>query len=215
MNAMQNMPLFHEIAATEHTHQEFDNEWGREAGELAVKLRTWLNGARCVLVFTVDDSFHSDLYSGKIGCSFFIRGHEALVLEPEEITLELLSAAYHSEPQYYLKTDGPADAVQALLEGCLKDESEEVWRNGDFDELALHKTFGDFIMVFGWWNEHRMAGEKDIIALTDEIRMARREAERAKSLWRKVVGAIRVALFILGCLTLVALVLYLLRWSAW
>ncbi len=109
--------------------------------------------------------------------------------------MELLSVAYHSEPQYYLKADALADAVQALLEGCLKGEGEEFWRNGDFDELALHKKFGDFIMVVDGWSNHRMAGEKDIIALNDEVK-ARREAERAKPLWRKVLGA-----FVSRCLS--------------
>ena len=210
MSAIANMPLFHEITATEHAQHEYDDEWSREAGELAAKLRAWLNGSRCVLIFTIDDSFHHDLYPGKIARSFFIREHEALVLESAEVTLELLSVAYYSAPQYYLKTDAPADAVQTLLEGCLKGEGEEIWRDGDFDELALHKKFGDFIMVFHWWAEHRVAGEKDIIAHTDEIK-ARREAERAKPLWRKVLSGIRVALFILGCLTFILPVFRLIR----
>lgn len=209
MNAIQNMPLFHEITATEHRHGA-DDAWGREAGELAGKLRSWLNGSRCVLVFTGDDFFHHDSYSGDIVCSFFINGHEVLVLDPEEITLELLSAAYISEPQYYLKTGAPADAVQGMLQNCLKNESEEIWRDGDFDELALHRAFGDFIMVFHWWKEHRIAREEDIIAHNDEIQ-ARLAAERAKPLWLKVSGGMRAALFVLGCLTLVVPLFFLAR----
>lgn len=202
MSAIQNMPLFHKITATEHAVLDSGDQWSREAGELAVKLRAWLNGSRCVLIFTTDDSFHHDLYSDKTACSFFVREHEVLVLEPAEITLELLSVAYHSEPQYYLRTNVLVDAVQPLLEDCLKDEGEEIWRNGDFDELALHREFGDFIMVCDGWSEHRMAGEKDVIAHDEEIK-ALRAAERTKPVWRKVLRGVRVALFILGCLAFV------------
>ena len=210
MNA-SHMPLFHSITAREHALRDLDDEWSREAGELVAKLRSWLNGCRCVLIFTIDDSFHHEMYSGKIACSFCIRGHEVLVLEPEEVTLEMLSVAYHSEPQYYLKTNALADTVHTLLADRLKGEGEAIWRNGDFDERALHREFGDFIMVVDGWSEHRLAGEKDIIARNDAIE-ARLEAERAKPLWRKVLGGVRVALCILGCLTLLVPVFYLVRW---
>lgn len=208
MTAIQNMPLFHEITATER--QGLDDDWSQEFGELAAKLRAWLGGSRCALIFTDDDFFHHELYSGRITTSFVINGHEALVLEPEEITVELLAAAYISEPQYYLKTDAPAGAIQVMLQGCLKNEGEEFYRNSDFDELSLHREFGDYIMVFGWWTEHRMAGEKDLIALNDEIK-ARRAAEKVTPLWQKVLGGVRVALFILGCLTLVIPLFLLVR----
>lgn len=191
MSVIQNMPLLHKITATEHAMRDLNDEWSRQAEELAAKLRTWLNGSRCILIFTTDDSFFHDLYLGKIACSFFIRGHEALVLEPEEVTLELLSVAYHSEPQYYLKTNAPADSAQTLLEGCLKGESEDIWRDGEFDELALHREFGDFIMVFYGWSEHRMAGEKDIIDLNDEVKAWLRP-EREKPLWRKMMSSLKM-----------------------
>ena len=210
MSASPHIPLFHKITATEHALGDLDDEWSRQAKELLLKLRAWLNACRCVLIFTVDDSFHHEVYSGKIACSFFIRGHEVLVLEREGITLDLLSAAYHSEPQYYLKTDAPVETVQSLLEGCLKDESENIWRGEDFDELALHKKFGDFIMVFYGWSEHYMVGERDIIAHDHAVK-ARQEAERAKPLWRKVLGGMYVALLILGCLTFVLPAFYLVR----
>ncbi len=190
MNAIQNMPLFYKISATELA-RELSDDWRRELSALAAKLQGWLGRERCVMVFTTDDTFHQKYNQLWVAQSFFMAGHEVLVLEPEAVTVELLHAAYlFAEPQYYLKTSASVEEVCQLLEKCLRPDGELHYRNGEFDELALQRTFGDYIMVFDMWEEHRLAGEADVTALEEE-RAARRAAKSGRRWYHRLFKALR------------------------
>lgn len=183
MTAIQNAPLLHRITTT--GYEGFDEHARKDFGELAEVLRARFAGARCVLVFTGDDGLHRDMYPEPIAHSFFMEGHETLVLEPEDMTAKLLHAAYFSEPQYYLKTTLTADELPTVLNRCLKPAAERLGRNDTFDMQPLHKEFGDFVLVAAWWQEHRLATEAYILA-----EKAESAAERAAAPKHTVLGRI-------------------------
>jgi hypothetical protein len=193
-----NMPVFIQLEFS-----ALNESWNRELDELSVKLQAWLDGSRCVLIFTEDGP------QQQYGRSFSIEGHDIYVLESEDITADLLHSVYLWEPQYYLKTAAFDEDIQTTLLRCVKPVNERYWRNDEFDDLALHKEFGEYIMISDS-SEHRIAGEADILALQAENE-AWRAAELAKPLSRKIWDALRVALIILGCLTLVLPVFWLTR----
>lgn len=200
MDAIQNMPVFYKITSTEFN--ELNENWKRELEVLSARLQAWLNGSRCVIIFTEDGPQQN-------GHSFSTEGHDVLVLDHRDITTALLHAVYICEPQYYLKTTASEEEIRTTLLRCVKPMNKRNWRYDEFDDLALYKEFGDYIKVFDT-SEHRIAGEADILALQAESDACRLE-ELTKPLSGKIWDGLRVALIVLGCLTLILPAIWLTR----
>ena len=219
MRILENFNVFHEFSGHELS-RELDETWRLDFESLAVNLHAWLDGARCVVVFTVDDAFQQPDPPVRVDASFSVGGHDALVLEGDAIDVNFLHAAYlFAEPQYYLRTTALPEEARELLQSCVKQDGEDRFRGGEFDERKLWQAFGDYIVVSGW-SSHYMVNEADALAMKAE-RDAWLEAERTKPLRRKIRDAVPTFFFIakfLACMLAVpfaAIFLFCLKRWKW